>query len=503
MAHVVALARTARHGFSGLPVLGVTALATLLNVAFALLLGSGRVTAAIGLVAGGAIALTVLWTPRLVLYGVVFINMVTTVVYSFVTEPRLFVGSVEITSQDMLLALVLVSWVAWELAGAPGDDGEPLGTALKALIREPLAWTFLLLVFFVLVAVARGGPTSATTARLFFYSVLVLAAYRVVTSARQLKTITALVVAGAVGPSLLGLYLTATGQSITERDLSTGGVRGVAISGSYLVAAGLLYVLASRATAANRFPVVWPALVLVLLGGVVASGARQTWLGTAAGLATFAFVSPVRGVLRMAAAGAAVAALAVAVYSVAPRERVDENIEAARERLTSVTSDRYRSDPSAEDRLIKWNVVWGQVKEQPVLGTGFGFTFTYTTNFGGSNFVRHVSDDPENTHLWVWARMGTVGFLAWVLFNLAAFVSLLRRYARATSPFVRSVALWGAGTLAVLWSGMAFSPVTAFRSTILVFWLVIALVPILRRLEERSPHASEETAAKGWSFLRA
>ncbi len=45
-------------------------------------------------------------------------------------------------------------------------------------------------------------------------------------------------------------------------------------------------------------------------------------------------------------------------------------------------------------------------------------------------------------------------------------------------PAARKAALWAAGTLVVIWSGMAFSPVSAFGSTLLLYWLAIALVPV-------------------------
>ena len=96
--------------------------------------------------------------------------------------------------------------------------------------------------------------------------------------------------------------------------------------------------------------------------------------------------------------------------------------------------------------------------------------------------MRSYVDDPENTHLWLWARMGTLGFLAWVGFNLLALGTLVARLLGTRVPAARTAALWAAGTLVVIWSGMAFSPVSAFGSTLLLYWLAIALVPVSRRL---------------------
>jgi O-antigen ligase len=235
--------------------------------------------------------------------------------------------------------------------------------------------------------------------------------------------------------------------------------------------------------------------VLVLGGGVVASGARETWIGVFAALALFSALSALRGILRLSLALGLAGLIAAGAYTIVPHPRVATSLAAAEQRLVSLSPDVAANDPSVQVRYDKWNVVWRQLQAHPLLGTGFGYPATYTSNVGGNNFVRSYVDDPENTQLWLLARMGWLGFAAWVSFNLLVLGTLVARFARTRSPAARTAALWAAGILLVVWSGMTFSPVYAFTPALVLYWLAVALAPVTRTLAETRTEPEEIRAA--------
>ena len=395
-----------------------------------------------------------------------------------VSVPRLSVAGVELQVSDLLLATIVLAWLGWELrrGGVPGPP-------LAELAREPAFVAFVPLLGLAAYDLERGGYGTLSSSRIFLYCILVPVAARVLETPRELRVLGGTVVAAAVVSSVGAVAMVAAGRNVTNSGLSTGGVRGLSIGGSFLVAGALLYVLASEVGGARRPWPVAPALVLVLAGGVAASGSRETWMGVLGALAIYALISSLRGIVRLALVLGLACLLALGAYSIAPQPpRLSATLSAIEHRLTSVDPGAAARDPSVQVRYDKWRVVWDQLKAHPLLGTGFGYPATYTSNIGGNNFVRGYVDDPENTQLWLWARMGTLGFLAWVAFNLLALGTLLVRFLRSRSAAARTAALWGAGILLVVWSGMMFSPVSAFASTLLLYWLAIALVPVTTRL---------------------
>jgi O-antigen ligase len=436
-----------------------------------------RPSAALAAVLVALVVTAAFAAPGAVLLACMFGLVVTADLLDLVASfPSLSVAGLQVELSDLFVAVALLAWAGTELRGVRRP---PLRT-LTARAAFPLGVVFIALGAYDL---ERGGYGTMSSVRLFGYCIVVPLVVRTVDSPVALRALGRAVVAGGVVSSATAVAMVASGRSVTERGLSTGGIRGLSIGGSFLVGAALLYVLADVTSGGRRITPASALLVLALAGGVAASGARETWVGIAGALALFGIASPLRGGARLALALALTGALAFGVYSIAPHPpQLQERLAAMEHRLLSV--GQASADPSVEVRYDKWRIVWAQLHEHPFLGTGFGYPATYTSNIGGDNFVRAYVDDPENTHLWLWARMGTVGFAAWVAFNVVMLLTLLGSV-HAAAPAARTAALWGAGILVVVWAGMAFSPVSAFGSTLLLYWLGVALAPVARHLAAR------------------
>ncbi len=337
-----------------------------------------------------------------------------------VTFPNLSFAGFQIQLSDLFLAAILLAWAGWELRR------EEAGPRLAELAREPAFAAFVPLMAFAAYDLARGGHGVFSSMRVFGYCVLVPVVVRVLETPRQLRLLGTTIAAAAAISSVAAVAMVAAGRNVTDSGLSTGGLRGLSIGGSFLVAGALLYVLAAIVADTRPLNGLAPALVLLLFGGVVASGARETWIGVFAALAVFALVSSLRGVVRLALVAVLAGLLAFGAYSIVPHPpKLSAQVAAVEQRLSSVNPGTAVRDPSVQVRYEKWSVVWDQLKAHPLLGTGFGYPATYTSNIGGNNFVRSYVDDPENTHLWLWARMGTLGFIAWVGFNVLALWTLV------------------------------------------------------------------------------
>ncbi len=391
--------------------------------------------------------------------------------------PQFSLAGLQLQLSDLYLAAMLLAWAGWELRRE-----RPAAVRLRSLAREPAFVAFVPLLGFGAFDLARGGYGTLSSSRIFLYCIAVPLVVRVVETPRHLRVLGLSLVVGGVATSLVAGAMVASGRNVTESGLSTGGIRGLSIGGSFLVAGALLYVLASAVSRPRVPGPVVAALALVLAAGVTASGARETWIGIFAALAVYVVVSPGRSILRLALVAGLAGLLAFGAYSLVPHPpRLEATLVAVEHRLAAVSPGTASQDPSVQVRYDKWNVVWGQLKARPWLGTGFGYPATYTSNIGGNNFVRSYVDDPENTQLWLWARMGTLGFAAWVSFNLLAAGTLVARIFRGGGESGRIAALWALGIMLVVWSGMTFSPVSAFGSTLLLYWVAVGLVPVARR----------------------
>lgn len=139
-----------------------------------------------------------------------------------------------------------------------------------------------------------------------------------------------------------------------------------------------------------------------------------------------------------------------------------------------LSSNEYRI---AEARNVQLNI-----EQAPFLGLGYGKAmeqFIPIPNFGVGFTLGHLI--PHNTILWVWMRVGLLGFLAFWMLVAAAVARGLLQAARATDPYMRSVALLTVAALAV-WLVQAFADMGLAEVRLMLF--MGALMGVLSRLPD-------------------
>lgn len=107
------------------------------------------------------------------------------------------------------------------------------------------------------------------------------------------------------------------------------------------------------------------------------------------------------------------------------------------QQLSSAVNTTAKAE-SAQDRLTKWSVAWHDVEQEPLLGQGLGFEYSYYAS-GPNQYV--VTDITENLGLDLWLWTGVIGVL---LFAVALVMSLgdgLRTWRLHPDPQVAVLAL--------------------------------------------------------------
>ena len=146
-------------------------------------------------------------------------------------------------------------------------------------------------------------------------------------------------------------------------------------------------------------------------------------------------------------------------------------------------SDSFRG---IEGLNLKYNI-----QIDPLLGRGYGTTiiFYIPQPFIGNLFY-YWDIIPHNTILWIWMRLGVVGFSAfWFLVGRSLLASIMVTK-RLSDPYLQSVGVFGVVAL-VTWvfMGMVDMGIVDFRQTILIGSL-IGLVSRLPAMESGEPSST-------------
>lgn len=207
----------------------------------------------------------------------------------------------------------------------------------------------------------------------------------------------------------------------TLGDASWGVYRSLT-HGINLMVLALLLLVGGRAAGIVSVPTL-AAGTAILLAGLAMTYGRTTWTTTLAACLAFAPFLGLRGSLR--AMPPAVATLAVLVVVVAiARPQV---IGAAWSRAASVMEE-LQGGQSIGWRRYEADIVLPQIERAPALGLGMGSAYR---NAAASDAMPEQVRYIHNSYLYVAAKMGLLGLLAWA-YLLLRFAALCRRAYRGS-----------------------------------------------------------------------
>ena len=330
-----------------------------------------------------------------------------------------------------------------------------------SLVGQPLR-----LVAYAAIAVALAGATPERLYRLLlwvFYS-------------------------GTVVSMLWGGYYIATGRSQTlSVDLSTGGTRPLAISTSLYCAGALFLALLtvrnSPRRAGNLLHLAMAGLGLV---GVV--------LGFGRGV--FAAVALVLLILLVSSSGmrrAVLFSLPLALPFLCLAAIV---IVHATPSLVSSFENRISASP-ARDANVVWRekaneAVLAQVREQPVIGVGFGRASSFFLNVRSSNgylvpFRQDIGQDPHDGYLFLLAGGGVLALGSFLAVIGVFAVDAVRRYRGSSSDTERLLILWAGATLFCFLFEAASGTMFEDTTDLLAIWALISVPGVVPLKKRRAP----------------
>ena len=372
------------------------------------------------------------------------------------------------------------------------------GGALQ-LRRSPLDVPILVYLAVVLVSVVRAsskdsaifGPNERSDGLLTLLGVmaLYLVAYNLPARIPALRWSMMAVVASAalvavegiaetLGFSLVGLAPALhdfRAYSTTGNPTFLGGLLVWAIP----MAAGLLF------TERRSSRPLWALALGLMLACLFATYSRGAWLGGA--FASVALLLACRGEARRSwrwllpcAAAALLFGLALEgglVQRSVPAEQPPAVVAADAGRLQPIGLDRLKLDTSGSGRLHHWQAALEVIREQPLLGTGYGNLYTA--------IMRHETVESYRVQPGVWvdkvhnlfldqaASLGIPGLLAY-LWLLGAFALAMWRYLRTEPHSPRRVLVVA---LAAAWAGYLVHLFFLFDTleTLPLFWVMMAL----------------------------
>jgi len=376
---------------------------------------------------------------------------------------------------------------------------------LPAAPRTPvLGWPLVLFAAAILIATLRGhyeygSPLIGQPLRLFLYSAIV-AGLIGMTVDRLYRLLVVLFYGGAVLIAFKALYFLAVGGSATaSSDLSTGGIRPLAIETS-LYAAGALFLalLNLRLASGTHERVLHLGVAGVSLFGVLAGFGRGAYAAVAVVGLVFLLTSHRLRVNVLSLVPLVlpfVLLLAVGVGYAAP-QFVDS--------VVGRVSAAPAADINVEWRVAATDAVLEQVREQPIVGSGFGRTTEIfievedpITRIPAAQRVE-LGQDPHNGYVYLLAGGGIVALGSFMALLAAFAVDVLRRYRNTQDPIARLLLAWAPATLFVFLFNAASGTSFANPVDILTIWALLVLPAVVTS----APRSSSELTANNQLAVR-
>ena len=374
------------------------------------------------------------------------------------------------------------SWAAaWLIA--PGGKR-------PSLPKSPLlGWPLLVFAVFIGIGVVRGHERWGLSylsqpVRFVIYAGIAFAIADM--SVRQAwQAVVAVFYAGAVVNAVAAMYHLATGtvQQELAAHVSTGGTRVLALTTALYLTGGVVIALLNF----EREQRVGPRLLHLLVGGlamfgIVVSYGRGVWFSLTAVLVVL-FLT--RGRLRAGTLAVLPLLLPIVVAGAVLLVHSSPGfVPRVVTRLTAV----HGSDPSIGWRQAANSAIWKQVREEPLIGVGFGKGARFVVD----NTLWTITQDPHNSYLFLWAGGGVFTLASFLLIFVVFLVDAWRRYRFQTelprALIVSCVAIWFCFALDTL-----SEPQLTQANSLLALWTLMLLpsvVPVVHR--EPAPAASRK-----------
>lgn len=312
----------------------------------------------------------------------------------------------------------------------------------------PFACFLLCVLWGVVNGLARGGIVKVIVleVRPFWYLFLAyLLAYNSVTSARQVRTLFWVVIAGAGVKTLQGLYIF---LGVLQGNLA-GHREIMAHEESFFLAAMLvLFIIFSLHPCDRRQYRTLGLLVPLIAVVLIANQRRVAYLELLAGASVawlLAYVVAAPGQRPRLLRILSVSAPLVIVYVYAFHTNTSFLARPARAIVSMFRPEP--SDTKSVDsnlyRTIENHDLLTTVRQNPLRGFGFGLPFLQPVALPDISqwdpYYRYI---PHNTIYWVWMRLGTIGFIAFWFLLGALVLHGVRNARRLHDPYLRNVALF-------------------------------------------------------------
>jgi O-antigen ligase len=452
-------------------------------VIFRMGLTTGLVFALIPL--GLVAAVVLVGSGRIVLYAAVFAAPLSGI--NALANP-LPVGGANIHPQDLVIVFVVGGWAFTSLIYRLRGELLPAVPASPAFGWPLAAFAVLIVIPLIRGHFAYGASFVGQPLRLFAYAAIVIALAGT-TPARLYRLLLWLFYGGALVSMGWAAYYIAAGRSQTlSVDLSTGGTRPLAISTS-LYCAGTLFLalLTVRKSPRRASNLLHLAMAALGLTGVVLGFGRGVFAAVAVVLLVFVVSSS--GVRRavlysLPLALPFIALLAILIVRTTPS-------------LVSSFEDRISASPSRDANVV-WRekaneAVLAQVREQPIVGVGFGRDSSFFLTIRSSNgylvpFQQDIGQDPHDGYLFLLAGGGVLALGSFLVVIGVFGVDAIRRYLRTPDDTERLLILWSAATLFCFLFEAASGTMFEDTTDLLAIWALIA-IPGVVPLRARRPTA--------------
>jgi O-antigen ligase len=418
---------------------------------------------------------------RYLLYAAVFALPLSGI--SVLNDPLPFAGA-NLRIEDLIVVLLVGGWAFGRLVARV--TGQPLAEVPRTPVT---GWALVPFAGFLLIAVLRGHYAYGASIvgepmRLVLYSTIVFGLAGL--DARRLfRLVRDVCYVGTVVEVLWGLYYLAVGGSQSRSvDLSTGGVRPLAITTGLYCASALFLALLTVRTWPNRASNLFHlAMAGLALFAIVLGFGRGVFAAVGFVLFLFFITSPNlrRSVLRLLPLAAPFLALgAIILVQLSPN-------------LISDFVSRVGSSPTKDANVI-WRekaneAILQQFRREPVFGVGFGETSRFYIDVQSSSgyfvpFRQDIGQDPHNGYLFLLAGGGIVTLAGFLLLIGVFGVDALRRYLGAVDDHERIIVLWAAALLFCFLFEAASGTEFESSADVLAIWALLtapAVVPLRRR----------------------